>query len=406
MKPWKSNYTALLIAETLAIMGFGLSSPVLPLFLEEDIGVIDPISLKAWVGIINSCASVTLAVFAPIWGHLADTFSRRAMLLRAMFGGAVVITLCALVRAPWQLLVLKSIQGCLTGTVAAATVLTAGIAPAAHVAFALGLLQTAIYIGNSLGPLVGGVLSDFMSYRATFYFTGAFLALAGFIVAKWVEDNKKAPGSQTQEKKKFSLLPDVKPILKSPLLVTLMLVTFGVAASNNVANPMLPLFLKDLARNMAVEARRIGSSTGIVLGVGSAFTALAAVLVGKFSARLGYWKVLIFCLGAGAVFTVPQAFVANAVQLTVFRAFSSFFLGGCIPVINAIIAIYGDKEQHGTIYGFNASITSAGSALGPLAGSLAAMISYRLVFIVAAAILVFSCWKVVRRRKLTDLKAA
>jgi DHA1 family multidrug resistance protein-like MFS transporter len=231
-----------------------------------------------------------------------------------------------------------------------------------------------------------------------------FLALAGFIVVKWVEDNKKSY-DEIKVKKKFSLLPDVKPILKSPLIVTLMLVTFGVAASNNVAYPMLPLFLKDLAKNLQGEVKYIGSSTGIVLGVGSAFTALAAVLVGKFSARLGYWRVLIFCLGAAALFTIPQAMVANVVQLTVLRACSSFFIGGCIPVINAIIAIYGEKEMHGTIFGLNASVTSAGSALGPLAGSVAAMLSYRLVFIVAAAILVFSCWKVIRRRKLNDLKA-
>ena len=169
MKSWKANYIALLIAETLAMMGFGLSFPVIPLFLEEDIGITDPVKLKAWVGLIQSSAAITLAIFAPIWGHLADIFSRRAMLLRAMFGGAIVISLMTFVNSPWQFLVLRSIQGCLTGTVAAATVLVAAISPASQVAFALGLLTTGIAVGNSLGPLVGGVISDFLGYRVAFF---------------------------------------------------------------------------------------------------------------------------------------------------------------------------------------------------------------------------------------------
>jgi DHA1 family multidrug resistance protein-like MFS transporter len=398
MKSWRSNYTALLIAETLAMMGFGLSFPIVPLFLEEDIGITDPVQLKVWVGLIQSSAAIFLAIFAPIWGHLADVFSRRAMLLRAMFGGAVVISLMGFVNAPWQFLVLRSIQGCLTGTVAAATVMVAGITPAGQLAFALGLLQTGIAVGNSLGPLVGGVVSDFFGYRAAFFSTGICLALAGLMVLKWV-DNDKRP-HQENEKKKLVLLPDVRPIAASPILITMMLVTFGVQAANGVAIPMLPLFLKSLIINVSEEAKYIASSTGIVLGIGAAFAALAAVLVGKYALRLGYWRTLIICLCAGALATIPQTFVTNMYQLTILRALSAFFIGGTAPVLNAIIAVSSEKKIQGTAFGFNASIASAGAALGPMIGSAAAMLSYRAVFIVAAVILFLSAWQTGRRRKL------
>jgi DHA1 family multidrug resistance protein-like MFS transporter len=397
MKSWRANYTALLIAETLAILGFGLSIPIIPLFLANDIGITDPVKLKTWVGLTHSSAAITLAIFAPVWGRLADTYSRKAMLLRAMFGGAIVNALMAFVYAPWQLLVLKILHGCLTGTVAAATVLTAAISPVAHVAFTLGLLQTGIAVGNSLGPLVGGFLSDFFGYRAAFFSTGLVLALAGLIVLLRVDKDEQP---KTEGKvKKISLIPDIKPIISSPLLITLLLLTFGVQAANAVALPMLPLFLQSLILDASGEGAFIASTTGIVLGVGAAFTALAAVLAGKVSTRVGYWTTLIFCLAAGAAMTIPQTFVSSVLQLTILRALSSFFIGGTIPVINAIIAISSDKNHQGSIYGFNSSLAFAGMALGPMIGSVIAILNFRAMFLASALILTLSAIAAAKWRK-------
>ena len=410
MRSWKANYTALLIAETLAIMGFSISIPIIPLFLEADIGITDPVRLKAWVGILTSSSMIAMAVFAPIWGRLADTYSRRAMLLRAMFGGAIVISLMAFVASPWQLLVLRILQGILTGTVAAAIVLAAGITPVAHIAFAMGLLHTGIAVGNSLGPLVGGIISDIFNYRIAFFSTGLVLALAGFIIFTWVDkdDQRKAEGEPAAEPtgrgsppvaKKLSLIPDIKPIISSPLLITLMFVTLGVHAANGAILPMLPIFLKRLLLETTGEITFVASTTGVVIGVGAAFTALAAVIVGKFSTRLGYWKTLIFCLSAGALLTIPQTFASSVMQLTVLRALSSFFIGGTIPVVNAIIAISSDKNKQGTIYGFNSSMTFVGAALGPMIGSVAAIMNYRGMFIASAVILALSAFGTIKRRK-------
>ena len=397
MRSYRANYTALLIAETLAMVGFGLSSPVVPLFLEEDIGISDPVKLNAWVGVINSSANITLAIFAPIWGHLADSFSRRAMLIRAMFGGAIVISFMTFVNSPWQLLVLKAIQGCLTGTVAAATVLTASISPAAQLAFALGLLQTMISVGNSLGPLIGGVISDLLGYRAAFFSTGVTLGLASFIVFKWVD--KDTPPLAETKRGKFTLMPDIRPVTSSPVLISIMLVTVGINLAGNAASPMLPLFLKKLLVKASETPAFIASQAGIVMGVSAAFTALAAVIAGKFSSTIGYWRTLFFCLLAGALLTFPQMFVTNVIQLIVLRALSAFFLGGTTPVINAIIAVTADKKHQGTIFGINSAVASAGGAIGPMIGSASAMISYRAIFLAPALVLGLSALNIRKRQK-------
>ena len=390
MKSWRSSYIAILIAQTLAIMGFGFSYPIIPLFLEEDIGITDPVRLKTWVGIIYASAALTLAIFAPIWGHLSDIYGRKIMILRAMFGGGVVIFLMSLVTSPWQLLILRTLQGCLSGTIAASTVLVASISPAAHIALTLGLLQTGIAVGNSLGPMLGGILSDFLGYRAAFACSGVFISLSGFIVLIWGKDDFKP--SEEKKAKKISLFPDFRIISGSSLIIKMMIVTFAVQAAITAAIPMIPLFLKELAAQAGEEILFIGSSTGLVVGVGAGSSALAAVLVGKFSSRIGFHKSLLFCLILGAVLSVPQVFAANIIQLTVFRALSMFFIGGTLPLINAVIAVSSDKQKLGTIYGVNSSVAAAGFGLGPMIGSFTAMLDLRAIFWISAIILGISAY--------------
>ncbi len=398
MKPWKSNYIAILIAETIAIAGFGVSGPVIPSLLEE-VGVTDPGKLKIWYGFIQSLPSITLAIFAPIWGRLADLYSRKAMLLRAMFGGAVILSLMALTTSPWQMLVLRSLQGCFTGTVAAATVLVAGIAPAAKIGISLGLLQTGVSIGNALGPLLGGVLADFFGIRIAFVITGLLLLAATLITVKWVEDDVRPvkplePSGEPGKKKR--IMPDISPIVSSPVLLALMGATFVIQASNSISATAIPFFLRELVENRDM----INSTNGLVLMIGAGATALATFIIGKYSSGFGYWKTLIFCLGAGCILTIPQIFIQSVWHLAVFRSLSLFFVGGAIPVVSAIIATVTEKDHQGSIYGFNTTVSSTGAALGPLISSgVSLILGFRAVFAFICIILGLACFSTYQRRK-------
>jgi DHA1 family multidrug resistance protein-like MFS transporter len=403
VKAWKLNYAAVLAAETLAILGFALSMPVIPLFLVDEIGIIDPLRLKIWTGVIQSCTSVALAVFAPVWGRLADIYSRRAMLMRAMFGGAVVVSAMSLVHSPWQLLVLRVMQGCLTGTIAAASVLTVSIVPQSSLSMTLGLLQTGIYVGNSLGPLAGGLIVDFWGHRAAFLGTGGILLLASLIVLKGVheEPHKQAAAPAATARsagKRGGFLAGFKTLASNPHVILLLSVSFLFQMANTTANPIMPLFL----REMAAGSRYIGSSTGFVLGLGAVAGALGSIISGKFCPRAGYWKTLVICLAGGCVSIVPQAFAVNIVQLAAIHFVPSMFLGGIAPALQALLTMHTDQSHQGHIFGLNSSVASTGAALGPMIGSAAAMLSYRAVFPVTAVILSLPLIKLLRRMKALD----
>jgi DHA1 family multidrug resistance protein-like MFS transporter len=378
---WRRTLYAVGIGELLAIAGFSTSTPIIPFFL-QDLGVTDPARLKLLAGLTQALPSLSLVIFSPIWGSVADNYGRKPMLLRALFGGTVVMLLQGLVSAPWQFLVLRTLQGCLTGTVAAATIMVASIAPREEVGYSLGLLQMAIFLGASVGPLVGGVIADLFGRRVNFFATSSLLFAAGLLIMRFAEDNFAPP----QGKKPIlrSLLPDFTPLTASTALWSLLAVVAADQIAGSVLGPFLPLFIQTLSGGGSLVA----STTGLILGLGAVSSALAALTVGKISYRIGYKRALVICMVGASAFTIPQAFVHSPLQLLFLRIASCFFVGGNLPSVNALIAQKTAQGKQGSIYGLSSSIASGSNALGPVIGaSIAVTAGYGSVFLTTAGIL-------------------
>ena len=392
---WKRTFWAIMAVEFLALAGFNTSIPIVPFYLEDDLGVTDPVALKLWVGACQAVVAITLMVFAPIWGRLADTRGKRLMLVRATFGGAIVLALMAVVTRPWQLFALRGFQGMLTGTVAAATVYVAAIAPREHAGWALGLLQTGVYAGQSIGPAVGGVLSDLLGHRVNFVVSAVFLAAAGVIVLRLVPRDRPvavASGAFWRQ-----VLPDFSPLRANREVTAVLIVSGIVQAATSVVGPILPLFI----RSMTPDAALVASTTGLILGVTSVAAALAAAGVGRLSWRIGTERTLHVCLWGACLLVVPQAFSRTPMQLLVFRTIGALFLGGAMPAMNALIALRTDRDHQGSVFGLSSAINSAGWALGPMIGaSVAIGAGYPPVFLVTAgglALTAIAAQRLIRR---------
>lgn len=400
---WKRTLYSVWVGEVLAIAGFGTSTPIIPFFL-GDLGITDPQTVKLYTGLLQSLPAISMMVMAPIWGSLADQYGRKPMLLRAMFGGAGILLLQGLVKDPGQLLLLRTLQGMLTGTVGAATVLVASVSPEEERGYSLGLLQMSIFLGNSLGPLFGGYISDAFGHRINFFATSLLLLSGGIIVSLFATDDFTAPA----ERKSFakSLIPDFSPLRgeHGKALWTLLAIVAADQIAGSITSPFLPLFIKTITQ----EPARIASNTGLVIAAGAISSSVAAVLIGKISYRLGYRRTLMFCMGGAALFYLPQAFSRSVFQLLIFRLMSSFFIGGNMPSVNALIAVNTPREKQGSMYGLRSSVASAGGAIGPAIGSaLAIGFGYGSVFIATGTVLAIAGIAVplfvsMRERRLQD----
>jgi DHA1 family multidrug resistance protein-like MFS transporter len=357
------------------VTGFNTSGPIIPFFL-QNLGVHDQIHIKFFTGLINALPAICLAVAAPVWGNMADNFGRKPMLLRAMFGGTLVLVLQGFVTDPWQLLILKMLQGAITGTVAAATVMVASIAPEEETGSALGLLQMAVFLGASVGPMFGGVISDFFGYRITFFTTAGLLFIAGLVVARYVQDDFVPPKAKKSSLRRF--MPDFSPLAHSKALWSFLAVVAADQVAGSIVGPFLPLFVQSLPG----PSEFVASTTGLILGLGALASAFAAFSVGKISYRLGYGRTLVICMVLAAVFTIPQAFVTSPLQLLLLRLVSCFFIGGNMPSVNALIAQQVQPGKQGSVYGLTSSVSSTSNALGPVIGAtMAASMGFGSVFL-------------------------
>ncbi len=374
----KLAFGALLISQLAATTGFMFVMPFMPLYVEQ-LGVGSAGSAAAWAGLLNAATAVTMALTAPLWGKLADRFGPKSMLLRATVAGAVVVGLMGLATSPWHLLWLRLLQGALTGTVAAATLLASETAPAGREGDRLGTLQTVIFIAAAAGPFVGGIFADLVGIRASFAVTAGLLALSGVLVLLAVGDAK--PEKSTVEEGAEAAGATPIPWLG---LVPVLLALFVVHASITGIAPALPGFITTLME----EPTRVASLAGQILGAGALAAAVGATVGGKLAAKFGPWPVIFFALLFSGLAFLPQAAAGSVAELWVLRVAASLFLGAVIPVANLAIRESVAAERQGMAFGVAASVTSVAFGVGPLSGGLlAASFGFATPFLVPGLLL-------------------
>jgi len=367
------------LAQFLAITAFSFVMPFIPFFIRE-LGVTSENHVAIWSGLLVTGSGLTLALVSPLWGTLADRYGRKVMVQRAMFGGAVTLSLMGLVTNVHQLLALRLLQGAVTGTVTAALALVSSITPKEHRGYTLGLMQMSIFAGAAIGPYLGGSLADHFGYRLPFAITGLLLFAAGALVMFGVQEPRQRNGNGDAKATQATL----SQLLHMQGFPTLLAVFFLVSFAGMVVAPVFPLFVEKLLPNHD----RVASMTGLLLAAGGVVSGIGAVVVGRFADRIGYRTLLFACTLCSGLSCTGQAMAASLSQLFIIRVLFGFVAGGTGPTMNALVASSAPDHAYGRAYGLTTSASSVGTALGPLLGGLiACWLGLRAPFIVTGVML-------------------
>ena len=372
---WQRTLFILFFAQLMVAVGFSTVFPFLPLYVEQ-LGSTTGMSIEFLSGMVYSSQAFTMMLASPIWGAVADRYGRKLMVERSMFGGAVILLLMAFVTSAEQLVVVRAIQGLITGTIAAASALLASVTPRKQMGYAMGLLQVGFGTGIALGPFIGGTIADIYGYSVVFYLTAVLLFFAGITVHWGVQENF-TPKTTGQEKKK-SFIQEWRSLMATAGVIMTFVIRFLTSLGRMMIFPIMPLFIATLL----VDSSKLNTFTGIVLGVASAATTISAVFLGKLADRIGYRIVLIVSMGVVAVLYIAQGFVNSGWQLLVLQAFVGVALGGVIPIVSALLANYSRIGGEGSVFGLDNSINAAGRTAAPMLGAgIATGWNYAAVFV-------------------------
>jgi DHA1 family multidrug resistance protein-like MFS transporter len=259
---------------------------------------------------------------------------------------------------------------------AAASALVASITPREKAPFAMGLLMTAVYVGNSVGPLLGGIAADHLGFKSTFFITAACLAIGGLIVLFLVKEKFERP-----PKKERASIGSMFRLAGSRRVFPLLIMQFSLQAGPNMVAPIIPLFMEQL--NPLGEA---ATAAGIALTIAGIIAAGSAVVAGRLAQRIPLKTILAFsCLGTCLAYIAPM-FAANVTQLTFFIALRGLVNGGIMTSSYAILSLSVPPSQQGLVFGVGQSANALGNGLGPtIGGTLGSSLGLKYVFGFSAA---------------------
>jgi MFS transporter, DHA1 family, multidrug resistance protein len=390
---WRHTLYTLWSTQFMAIAGFYFVVPFLPYYIQS-LGVTDVGQVALWSGLCASATALGLAVMAPVWGVLADRYGRKLMILRATFAGVVIMTLMGFVTSVEQLLFLRLMQGVFTGTITASTTLVASIAPDESRGSALGSLQTAIFLGTTLGPLFGGLVADTFGYRPSFWITGLLLLISGIGVALFVHEDFRPAAETARGRQPGYRQAAILFFASGGVLLALLAARILLRAGTLVTSPVMAL----LVQVLLPSGDHLALLTGLVSGAGAVGGALGAPVIGRWGDRWGHRRFLIGSGMTACLLYLPQALAPNVAWLIFWQLLCGFAIGGTMSTAMALLAELAPAGREGVIFGLDASATGLASAIGPLIGAgVAASIGLRAPFVVAAAIMAAGTLVVVLR---------
>lgn len=145
--------------------------------------------LVSWIPAANLWGSIVLMLPA---GRLADMIGRKRIYLVGVVGYALASLLVVVVNSVEMLLLVRVLQGLSSGLVfGTGMAIVATIFSDKNRGMALGFTATSVYLGLTCGPLIGGWLTEHVSWRGVFWAPVPLALVAIILVVIYVRDDHK-----------------------------------------------------------------------------------------------------------------------------------------------------------------------------------------------------------------------
>jgi DHA1 family multidrug resistance protein-like MFS transporter len=398
----KRQLLILLACLFVVMIGFGITLPVLPFYVEQQ-------SVVLHVTLLTGVYSLMQLIFAPLWGRRSDRIGRRPLLLVGIAGYVVAQVLFGLSTSLWLLYAARIAGGILSSaTLPVSAAYVSDMTTIEERGRGMAWLGTAGSLGVVVGPGLGGLLSrvdwhfhwsgghfKIDSFSAPF-FAAALVGLLTLVAAlRWLPEslpaslqNKPEPANDTSEQVKWRTL--FKTL--SPLLLLTLAGQFALTMFEGT----FALFAQAKFDFGPVEVGYVFVVCGLVM------TIFQGGAVGILAGRISE----ISQIGAGfALMGTGIALLAAAhTMVLVFPFVAMLALGMALiaPNLSALVSKRGGERQAGASLGMQNAVNSLGQAAGPVLGGVLFLWEANAPYLLSGASLIVVsigiAWKAARKR--------
>ena len=387
----KGALMVLFLVTMIDLIGFGIVIPFLTYLVEDLANSQGIIEVGIWVGILMTSYSAAQFLFSPIWGSISDRIGRRPVLMIGLLGNTVFFTMFGLANTLLIALVARFLAGVFNGNIAVARAYIGDVSTPKQLATRMGLIGAAFGLGFTIGPFIGGELSDPASrwsmFESTIFETypyllpciaASVLSLFSLIIA-YRNLPESLPMELRSRKSNVNFISRIKSSSKN-IASTL------IGGSTSVVIWMTMLFVFGFTIMHAVFILYTGmdvSSGGLsfneaqngrifaVIGIAGILT--QGFLIGPLSRRFGSRRLLpISCLitGLGLTlipYTEPEyAFIQLGLVSILIAIGNGIFQPSSSTILTTLAKDNG--MELGVVMGAQESISAFSRILGPLTG--------------------------------------
>jgi len=382
MDAMKKHLFVLLACLFVVMIGFGITLPVLPFYVER-------LALKAGaaqqsivldVMLLTGVYPLMQLVFAPLWGRWSDRIGRRPLILVGIAGYVIAQVLFGLATSLWLLYTARIFGGILSSaTLPVSAAYVVDMTTKEERGRGMAWLGTAVSLGVVVGPALGGLLSrrDWhftwstaghlkVDGFSTPFFAAALLGILTLLAAlRWLPESMQKTWTQDKKLTKDTsenAKTDWRTLVKilSPLLALTLAGQFALTMFEGT----FALFSQAKFDFGPAEVGYVFVVCGLVMTVFQA--GAASLLAGKISEMIQ--------IGAGfALMGAGIALLATAQTKFFVFAFVALLAMGMAfiaPNLSALVSKRGGEQHAGASLGIQNAANSLGQAGGPLLGGM------------------------------------
>ena len=355
-----------------SMLGLGIIGPIIPLYAQS-MG-----ATFAFIGLLSSAWSMSRLAFSVPVGRLSDLRSKKKLMMLGVSIYTFVSILYVLAMDVGTLLAIRLVHGLGSAlTMPVAMAYAAGLAQEGHEGSTLGTMTMAMFAGFSLGPFIGGGLSDLFSLTFPFYVMCALSATSFVLMYVFLPEEVHSQHEKPR--------PSYRKVLYNPTMRAAFVYRLIVSLGMGSVFGFLAIYISS---EPTVGGLGLTVATaGMIMSVGQVASSFLQKPFGLLADR--YNKTLLTAVG-GVVSSIGLIlFLYTSGAYGTLLAQLVFSLGGALsmPALSAIVAIEGREIGLGTTMSVMEAAMSLGMIIGPLvSGVIVDLFSLKPIFLASAAI--------------------